>query len=114
MPFRVEIIIIFAKSVKAGLNYLINECGADIDVIPEQEKFTCAITGKANDHEGLPSYYMIYKKDSFNIGILAHECFHAVIRIANDKGCKFNLESEEFYTYAIEDMVNSILENKDK
>jgi hypothetical protein len=113
-PFRVEILIIFSKSVKVGLNYLINECDAKIDVTPDQEKFTCAITGCGRDHLGMKSYFMIFSKKDFNISILAHEVFHAVYRISLEKTVQLCPKSEEYFAYAIEDMVNFILENKDK
>jgi len=109
-PFRVNIIVIFDKNVSNGLNYLIEKCDAKINYNPEDEKDTLGIVGHGLDAEGLNAWYIIFNEDLFTFGCLAHECFHAISRIAYNKGMLLTEASEEYYAYAIEDMFNYIKE----
>lgn len=112
-PFNTWIAIVFADSVKEGFEYLENECKAKIDY-SDKDSLAYAVVGHGLDSDGLNSWYVIFDTKNFNIGILAHECLHALYRISKDKGAWLDDSSEEWYTYAIEDMVNFILSKKDE
>lgn len=112
-PFRTIITIIFDKDVKSGLKYLIDEHNAKVDINPYDESNTIGILGNGLDKDNIPSWFMIFEEDSFNFGVLAHECLHAVLRISEHKGMDLNKDNQEFYAYALEDMFNFISKEKD-
>lgn len=107
-PFRTDIAVIFANTVTEGLKYMIDACDAKLSINPEDEQFTNGITGHGLDVDGLNAWYIVFNKNQFNIGLLAHECYHAINYITNSKGMIYNSDSEEYYAYALHDMVNYI------
>lgn len=113
-PFRVWVKIVFAESVAEGLQWLINDCSAKIGFDPETEKDTLGIVGHGLDANGLQSWYIVFNKNEFKLGILVHECLHAITRIADQKGLILSKDSDEYYAYAIEDMFNYIYNEYNK
>lgn len=53
-----------------------------------------------------------FKDDIDNVGIVAHEAFHAIIFLFKKIGIDFCYESEEAYAYALEYLTNEILKIK--
>jgi hypothetical protein len=51
---------------------------------------------------------------SNDIGILVHECFHAVCYAFNDKGLYLCEDSEEAFTYYLQWLIDRILGKKEK
>jgi len=55
-----------------------------------------------------------FSKDIKDIGIVAHEAFHAIIFLFEKIGIQFSYQSEEAYAYALEFLVNQILKIKEE
>ena len=107
-PFRVNIIIVFDSTVEAGLQKLIEQHGAKLDFDSAEIGDCLGIAGKGIDKNGLDAWYCVFSEPNFNLGILVHECFHAIYMIAESKGMPVTHESQEFHAYAIENMFNFI------
>jgi len=54
-----------------------------------------------------------FKDDIDNIGIVAHEAFHAVVFLFKKIGIEYAYESEEAYAYTLEYLTNKILKIKE-
>ena len=54
-----------------------------------------------------------FKDNIDNVGIVAHESFHAVVFLFKKIGIEFCYESEEAYTYLLEYLINQILKIKE-
>ena len=114
-PFRTIVLIIFSDTVTEGLNWIVNEHKGDlVGVDPERETETLGIVGSGLDKNGLKSWYIVFNENTITNGIIAHESFHAVSRISRQKGLKLGNDSEEFFAYAIEDLVTTINEQYDE
>jgi|WetSurMetagenome_2_1015567.scaffolds.fasta_scaffold84543_3 hypothetical protein len=106
-PFNTSIIIVVDKTVGDAINFLKGDCEAKIDVNSE-DLIAYGIVGHGLDAEGLKSWYIVFEREHLNLGILAHECFHAIHHISTDKGLFITMDSDEFFAYALEDMVNTL------
>ena len=64
--------------------------------------------------KGQPLIIRFLKEETFNnVGIIAHEAFHAVSYILSNIGIPFSLDTEEAYTYLLQYLVNEIVKIKE-
>lgn len=56
--------------------------------------------------------WVIWLRDFKNIPALAHEALHVAAGILDSRGLKFSDDSEEAYTYTMEDIIRQILRAK--
>jgi hypothetical protein len=54
-----------------------------------------------------------FKDDIDNLGIVAHEAFHAIVYLFEKIGIEYAYESEEAYAYSLEYLTNQILKIKE-
>lgn len=69
---------------------------------------------KTYDEEGLPTYALLLEPHTSE-GVVVHECFHLIMKIADSKGTKWSAESDEWYAYCLKSVyeeVSNILHNR--
>lgn len=55
-----------------------------------------------------PAFCMVLAKDSYNDGLLVHECFHVIYYITKYVGMELTDSSQEYYAYAIQRLFDQI------
>lgn len=59
-------------------------------------------------HEGTMRYIILLLHDS-TINTVVHECFHACMLIADNKGAVWSRESDEFYAYSMGNFTSKVI-----
>lgn len=113
-PFRAEIAIIFSESVPDGLRYLRDECGAKLPFRIKNEKHTHALAVSVKNHDGLPSFAVIFNRVDVDPGRVAHESLHIIRMVMLNKGMDFSDDTEEYCAHALQELVNFILSKHNK
>ena len=103
-PFHTNVNVVIGKTINQGLEYCNEFC--EKDGIFELEK----------EEENVGGLYYVSNCDkhfillSINSDIqdIVHESFHAVMRIAHDRGAEWSFSSDEFYAYSIGQFVSEV------
>lgn len=106
-PFDCDVLIIIDKSIKDGLDnynkfYKIKHTEDSNEHLNTNGMFMCLV------EDGLV-YYTLFLKEKSDIGIIVHECFHAVMSIAKQKGCIWDDNSDEWYAYCLKETFNDVM-----
>jgi len=109
-PFNIELYVIIAPTVVEAINYMLENCEPKIKEDPAEHKMTMGLF--INDE--ISGYSILLSTEDLKPGRIAHECFHAIKRMSDSRGCWIEDSSEEFFTYSIERLVDTIWEEYTK
>ena len=107
-PFEFVIHVSVAKDMKSAIN-LANKKAKHKKkdrIIYEKSDKTCS----GIFHIDSKGYHHIFLRYNSDIHDLVHESFHAVMRVARDKGAKWSFSSDEFYAYSLGSFTQSLMD----
>jgi DNA primase len=115
--FRVIPIEVFGHDVVVSIGQTDEALYEDIQENTSKKDFDKYMANQkaiATTHKLRSGCILIRFKDNIdNIGIVAHEAFHAVVFLFKKIGIEYAYESEEAYAYTLEYLTNKILKIKE-
>jgi hypothetical protein len=106
-PFNVELRILIGESIPILLKEWDERFEPRHSIKPESYNIADGLVLKVE--EDGTSYYGMLLIENTRPGIIIHEIFHMVMKIANDKGAIWSEESDEWYAYCIQDVYEKIM-----
>ena len=61
-------------------------------------------------HQKNNIWFIAFNKNKISHGTIAHECFHATVRVLQRKGIMYSEETEEAYAYMLDFLVGKVTE----
>jgi len=107
-PFNVEVLVIIDKTIPAALKSFNDRFVPKHSLNPNNNTFVDGAVLKVTDEKGIAYWSIILTKDT-TIPIIVHECFHLCMLVAENKGCTWSEDSNEFYAYSLEMIVSDVL-----
>ena len=115
--FRVIPIEVFGHDVVVSIGQTDEALYEDIEENTSKKDFDKYMANQkaiATTHKLRSGCILIrFKDDIDNIGIVAHEAFHAIVFLFEKIGIEFCYKSEEAYAYTLEYLTNKILKIKE-
>lgn len=103
--FQAEFIVQKGGSLLTFFNWYKKKLKIVDDFIPDENPYC---RGRFIYHRGAGHAGIIWLHDKAGVGVITHECFHAVHQLMIDKGIKITEDSEEVFAYYQQFLVNEI------
>ena len=104
-PFEDTINVVVAKNIKKAIKYA-----------NKYHKHTPKLEYEESDnvdgmHYKTPdNYRFIFLRYDADVHTIVHECFHAVMKTATNRGNKFSHKGEEFYAYSLGQLTENVMD----
>ena len=108
--YNKELILVISKDVDKSIEKLDKEHGCEYD---DSIKYY-AVTSTFSNTNGGMAYYITLPAEALTKDTIAHEAFHATVRILDHIGIDFNLGNQEPFAYLLEYLVREIHKCIDK
>lgn len=101
-PFEAKVRVVIGKTLEEGLKYWSE------NIEPKHDLDISSFTGTNGlmlqlKKDGLQHYGLILFLNS-PYSTIAHELFHLMMHVADEKGCTWSEESDEWYAYCLSDL----------
>lgn len=103
--FQAEFVVQKGGSLVGFIEWYEKKVKVDNSFIAESNPF---VKGKFFCHTGSGHAGAIWIHDRAGLGIITHECFHAVFNLLKQRGLEIDYSSEETFAYYQQFLVNEI------
>lgn len=104
-PFEETINVVVAKDINSAIKYANKYYKPNPKLEYEEMDNVDGMHYKSPDN-----HRFIFLRYDASIHTVVHECFHAVMKTARDRGNKFSHKGEEFYAYSLGQLTENVMD----